>query len=388
MVTTPDCAHVGRALLALIGHRANEAANLPEAHWRMLDAMAEQHRLQPFLHYRAEQGAIPQPPATIRKAWRRAYHENGVAILAQRRALLQAVQSLGASGIGAVALKGSALAWTVWPEPALRVMRDIDLLVAQEDAGKAYACLIDAGWEGPVLDTDQTAHFAACQTHFPPLRSPDRVWCELHAHVWLRPAVPGMPMPMSCDAQMLAHARYEERLGAAVPGTQDMLAHLVVHAACAHLLNVGPGALVDIDTWCARKRVDWPAFWRQAEASGYARPAALVFALVDRWRRPGFLDGTGCAIRVDEALLDASELLLVQDLDTRKDVSALSSLGHGQVRVRLAQDPLDRANASLSPIGRLGQLAQRFASLARSVLRRETRRTARQTAALQAWLSG
>ena len=194
-------------------------------------------------------------------------------------------------------------------------------------------------------------------------------------------------MPAPCDSRLLGAARYEERLGAAVPGTQDMIAHLVVHAACAHLLNVGPGALIDLDLWCARKSVEWPAFWDRAQAEGHARPAALMFVLVERWRRPDFLKETLCPLDVADTLLDESEALLVQNLDARKDVYALSSLGRGSVRDKLAQQTLDHAEHTASPMGRIGQLARRSTSLLYSVLRRETRHAARSTAHVRDWLS-
>ena len=381
-------ARIGRALLALIGHRADEARELSAQDWQTLDAMAEQHRLQPFLHHRSQREELPQAPETVRAAWRQAYEANGIAVLAQRRALLRAVGVLSEHGIGAVALKGSALAWMVWPEPASREMRDIDLLVAADDAPRAYGALLAADWEGPALSEQDAQRFALEQTHFPALVSPEGVQCELHAHVWLRPAVPNMAMPDPCDERFLGNARYEEQLGAAVPGTQDMLAHLVVHAASSHLLNVGPGALIDIDLWCARKLVDWRAFWERAQCTGYARPAALVFALVDRWRREGFLEEARCPVRVSDALLDRSELLMVQDLDQRKDAYALSSFRLGSARGKVAQDALDKAAKPVSKVQRMGQLMQRSASLTRSLLRRDTRQTARSTAALRDWLSG
>ena len=381
-----DSVSTGYALLALCGYRAN-TVDLSHIEWPLLDAMADQHRLRPFLYWRHSKGEIAAPP-DITRLWHDAYRDNAMCILAQRRALLSAVAALGSNGIGAVALKGSALAWTVWPEPALREMRDIDVLVAQDDAPRAYGILLAAGWSGPALDNVQAARFAAHETHFPPLTSPDGVICELHARAWHGGALPGMEMPCANSAHLLAHARHEERLGTAVPGTQDMLVHLVVHAACSHLFNVGPGALVDIDLWCARKAVDWPGFWARAEREGFARAAALVFGLVERWRCEGFSARAQVPVQVDGAVLDQAELLLVQDLDRRKDISALASLSHARPQVRLAQHPLDRAEAPVSAPRRAVQLGRRTLSIFSSLMRREARRDARASAAVRKWLDG
>lgn len=377
---------IGRALLALCGHRSAEADDLSDADWQTLRALADQHRLEPYLHARLTRGEIADVPGQIASGWKQAYRANGIATLGQRRALLQAVETLGASGIGAVALKGCALAWTVWPAPTERVMRDIDLLVAEENAADAYAALRAAGWDAPQLSAAQLRRFAREETHFPALFSPEGVMCELHAHVWGKPPLPGSPMPEPVDAHLLAHARYSEAVGAAIPAAQDMVAHLVVHSACSHLLNVGPLALVDIDLWCARKTVDWPVFWDRAEKQGFLRPAALVFALVNRWRRPGFLAASQCPLKVETSQLDEAELLLVQDIDRRKDVSAIASLRAGRLSGRAGQHPLDEAASSASPLARFTQVGARAMSVVKSALSKDTRRDGLATARLQKWM--
>ena len=381
-------ARIGRALLALCGHRSAETGPLPHACWHELDGLAAKHRLQPFLHGRCARGEIAPPPDDVAIRWQEAHRANAIAMLTQRRALLQAMEALAGEAIGSVALKGAALAWTVWPEPAERAMRDIDILVAQENAALAYQTLRAAGWEGPDLSDDELANFAADETHFPVLHSPEGVMCELHAHVWGRAPLPGTSMPLRDNAHLLGNARHSEKLGMAIPGAEDMIVHLVVHAACSHLLNVGPMALVDIDLWCAKKAIDWPAYWERARRDGFERPSALVFALVERWRRPGFLEAAQCPLAVDDEVLETSELLLVQDLDVRKDVSAIASLSAGKLGGRLDQHPLDRAEGRAGFGQRIGQIALRAASLGRSLLSRETRRDGLATARLQKWIEG
>lgn len=383
-----DRARIGRALLALSGHRATEIGDLPGADWAAIDRLAHEHRLRPFLHGRLSRGEIKHVPERIGEIWRNAYRTNAITILSQRRALLQATAALQAQGIHAVPLKGSALAWTVWPAPAERVMRDIDLLVPEEEAPRAYRTLIEAGWRAPTMSRDALETMAHEETHLPPLHSLEGVMCELHSHVWRNAPLPGSSMPRADDAEMFAGARDDERLGAPVPSAQDMLEHLVVHAACSHLLNVGPMALVDVDLWCDHEAPDWDEFWAQAKARQFDRPAALVFALVDRWRRPGFLASTKCRDTVDEAVLDDAELLLVQDLDARKDVSAIASLAGGSIRGRIGQHPLDRAENEAGLATRAGQVGGRALSITRSLLAGSTRRDGLATARLRKWLEG
>ena len=388
MTSVPERARIGRALLALCGHRAENTQGVSDADWQALDRLAEDHRLQPCLHGRHERGEISGIPDSVAHRWRDATRANAMTILSQRRALLQAVDTLAVEGIGCVALKGAALAWTVWPNPAERQMRDIDLLVAKDNAAKAYDALRATGWQAPGLDAAELSRFAEAETHLPPLYSSEGVMCELHAHVWSRPPLPGSPMPVSDDGHFLGHARHSERLGAAIPCAEDMLAHLVVHAACSHLLNIGPMALVDVDLWCARKAIDWPAFWERARRDRFERPAGLIFALVDRWRRPGFLTESQSPYAIPPELLDKAELLLVQDPDVRKDVSVIASLAAGRIGGRFDQHPLDRAEGEATLGARIGQVANRFVSLAKGLGSAQTRSDGLATARLQKWMEG
>ncbi|MBX7528095.1 nucleotidyltransferase family protein [Qipengyuania vesicularis] len=381
-----DDARFGRALLALCGHRARELQALSPGEWRELGHLADMLLLEPILHWRDTRGELGRVAEDLRGKWAEAYRENAIRVLAQRRALLKAVTALGEAGIGAVALKGSALAWTVYPAPAARAMRDIDLLVDETAAPEAYLTLQDAGWAGPQQSPDMLADFSAEHTHLPPLLSAEKIVCEVHSHVWLRPPLPGASMPLSDGRRMLSNARYDEKLGAAVPSREDMLAHLVVHAVNAHLLNVGPMALIDVDLLCAKKPIDWPAFWDRAREERFDRPAALLFALVDRWRRPDFLEQSGCPHTVASELLDETELLLVQTPEQLKDVSAIASLRRGRTGGRIVQHPLERAENPVRAGTRIRQLAGRATSVAGSLLSGKSRRAGLATARLQRWI--
>lgn len=388
MAKTNQRARIGRVLLALCGHRAGEPTGLSDADWRDLDALADQHRLRPFLHGRLARREIGGVPDHIAEVWREAHRANAITALTQRRALLQAVGLLAVEGIDVVVLKGAVLAWTVWPAPAEREMRDIDVLVRVKNAPHAYNILRDAGWAGPAYSAAVLGYSAFRHAHLPPLHSPEGVMCEVHGHIWGSAPLPGASMPSANAEDLFGKARRDERLGAKLPSAEDMLVHLVVHAACSHLLNVGPIALVDIDLWSARHEIDWQAFWERAEAEGFTRPAALLFALIERWRKPGFLAETSCPLAISEDLLADTELLLVQDLDARKDVSAIASLASGRIGGRLEQHPLDRAENKAGLARRAAQVTGRALSIARSLFAPGTRRDGIATARLQKWMEG
>ncbi|MBY6015970.1 nucleotidyltransferase family protein [Qipengyuania gaetbuli] len=376
-------------LLALAGCRAGELGALSLAEWRALDALAEAHRLGPYFHGRLSRGEMPvEVPQDIVEGWREAHRANAIAVLAQRRALAQAATLLGGLGIEAVALKGSALAWSVWPSPAERVMRDIDLLVPQYRAVKAYKALRDAGWQGPAATPELLDRLAQEETHLPLLVSPDGVLCELHAHAWASAPLAGLAMPSCDDAGLLERSVFDEVLDMRVPAAQDMLAHLVVHCACSHLFNVGPLALADIDYLTRKRAIDWPRFWEAAQREGYERAAALVLALTDRWLQPGLVDASGCPVEAPTEEIERAETLLVQQPADRKDINAIAGLTLGGRSDRMPQHPLDEAEGSAGGLARAAQLARRGLSVAGSMLDGPTRRDGLATAATARWLQG
>lgn len=98
--------------------------------------------LQPLLHYRIQSTDISgMVPTRLQHAWSEAFRHSSLDALTRQASLKRIVETLAGSGITAVALKGTSLAWTAYPHPGLRPMRDIDLLVRQRDAITAFELL-------------------------------------------------------------------------------------------------------------------------------------------------------------------------------------------------------------------------------------------------------
>jgi hypothetical protein len=108
--------------------------------WQVVSRLARVHRLQPRLH-RATTGEhdLPGIPAPLREDWRREYFSAlsaAVALLDQRD---RAVGALAARGVRPMVVKGAALGGVLYPDPAVRPMGDIDLLLPRG----ALARLVD-----------------------------------------------------------------------------------------------------------------------------------------------------------------------------------------------------------------------------------------------------
>lgn len=81
----------------------------------------------------------------------------------QEEATRDLLDSLGAAGVAALILKGTGLAYTVYPEPHLRPRVDVDLLIAREKLVAAEDVLAARGWTRP---PEPGRELSAAQRHY------------------------------------------------------------------------------------------------------------------------------------------------------------------------------------------------------------------------------
>jgi hypothetical protein len=262
--------------------------------WAAIAAQAREHRLRPLLHSHAK-GWPFAVPAPLAEDWASAHRRSAERALRQRAELVKIGADLAAAGIQATVLKGGAIAWRGWFDPALRPMRDLDLLVPTDAADAAQQLLRNLGYsgaEGPNAENDK---------HLPGLRSPrTNTTIEIHLHLI-------EPSGSSGQNHDQAFRRLCEQRLLSLPGTAvlalsdtDTLLHLILHGALDHQFNNGPVLLFDVVMLLEHGRIDWAAFWEAAEGCGGVRAAQLVLAFVQslvpdaqpewRGREPGDLD--------------------------------------------------------------------------------------------------
>jgi len=107
-------------------------------------ALAEDPFVAPLLYaaLKEEPGVPPDALAALRQA----YEQNGLRNALLLHELGQALRALATAGVPALALKGAALAESVYGNVALRPMRDMDVLVRAEDAPRALRVLAAQGY--------------------------------------------------------------------------------------------------------------------------------------------------------------------------------------------------------------------------------------------------
>lgn len=127
-------------------HIAQACAKIDD--WSALVHLATDHRLLPLLYRRLRDLGAPLP-SQIRRTLAAASARQRAVSAAQSATLAELGAAFERSGIEMVVLKGGALAHLVYPEPVLRPMEDLDLLVADDRAAAARELLRDCGFNAP-----------------------------------------------------------------------------------------------------------------------------------------------------------------------------------------------------------------------------------------------
>jgi Uncharacterised nucleotidyltransferase len=150
-------------LAGLLVGRAPVLPAVDQALWMELVALAQAEGVAPLLH-QALAASCVEAPAPARKALAMAYFEAVSVSLVQQSVRERLCRRLAVRGIRVLLMKGAALAFTCYEDPATRPMVDLDVLVHRSQLAEAGQCLEEEGF-GPIFGSLATA-----------LRSP---WGEL-----------------------------------------------------------------------------------------------------------------------------------------------------------------------------------------------------------------
>lgn len=193
--------------------------------WDALLAEAEAHGMAPLLYRTLRAAGAPMPDAAthaLQGLYLSHRHANGV----RARVLQEALGALQVEGVEALVVKGGALCHLLYPEPGLRPMSDLDLLVrpdAIEPARQALRALGFAALQGGDSQPDKSLPTAGLKV--------DGVWVGIELHYDLFEAAFDASMGLDdLTAEPLAFVLGENGPTARTLGWEDLLWHL-----CAHL---------------------------------------------------------------------------------------------------------------------------------------------------------
>ena len=309
------------------------------AFWEAVRARARDHRCLPYLCWVLDQSGVV-PPVPFDPALRRRW---GLRALSVQGECLRLTRLLSEAGIAHLFLKGVPLAAGAYPEPWLRPLRDIDILVHPADLGRAQALLLDHG--GPI---DRYAHKTGSHAdpaakHLPPVWSPGRIIAvELHGHA----ADAGAGLDAEAQARldaMLWDGAVEMPLAGGVlpvPGPEALFVHLVLHGVYDHELNNGPLFLTDLIHLMTRMPPDPERVVALADDLRITRGLALTLSLLpdDTAGRAGIvaaLRAAGLSGPLPDLPQDSAAALLLQDSATRNELRLAADLAAGPKTSRL-----------------------------------------------------
>lgn len=194
--------------------------------WGQTLRIADWHRLSPILfsHLQSRGDA----PAAVHSALERAYLANSARNLFFAQARRRIIDALGAADVPALLLKGAALVETVYLDPALREMLDLDILVPAERLAAASAALTELGYRPqPAPDgSDQgSVQLAPDAHHGPALVGAEQLLAvELHQHV----TIAGEGRRFDID-DIWRRARAAPDGTHLLPSPDDLLLHVCLH---------------------------------------------------------------------------------------------------------------------------------------------------------------
>jgi len=224
--------------------------------WDLLVRDAEWHGLDALLLERARDHAVELPSeAATRLRSRAMQHAHAASVRAA--AVTGVLDAFDAARIPVLLLKGAALAHLVYPAPRLRPMRDVDLLVAPQDADRAWTLVRERGFSLFGL------HPGAGHHHLHALAAAiDGVTITIEIHTTpLAPAPLVAPLPYA-DAVSRARSFSYDGREARTLAPEDMLWHVYAHAFVVDSLHSDARliALADLvlatEAWAAE--LDWP----------------------------------------------------------------------------------------------------------------------------------
>lgn len=321
-----DPSFMRRLLLELIGSGviSSEALNgLGPAEWQQLDRMAAQHRLQPLLHARHRNNSAL--PLALREGWRNAHRTAAMAALAWGAELANLVPLLEVHGYAPIALKGAWLARYAYPEAAQRPCRDLDILLTPETVLGAFECLCENGYKLEEVLEMALEDCVRLDKHLPALLSPLGVRIELHHRLWEVDGRLAHALPKAHEAEIRARAERNAD-GITYPRSDDMLAHLIVHAIYSHRLDCGPLLLSDLEHLLKVTAIDWSRFWDRAEREGWRDGARLVLELVVRYHPQTIVDfSPDRGDPLPAGMMETAPELLLQNLETRRSAGVLAA---------------------------------------------------------------
>lgn len=265
-MTVPD-AHISDSLLCACADpfvNENSVARVLQlaqdyADWDTLIARADAHALTPLV-YTHLKAANVQLPAMLANQLKLIYLQQRRIYQTRSTVLKEVLSAFQQANIGVLVLKGGALAQLLYADPVLRPMRDLDLLVAPDQALQAQALLKNLGFTAPIPKARELKLSHQLPEAFKH-RDGIQVTIEIHVEVLSK------DRPIRLDWHNLKQPLMDfsvQDVNAKTLSLEEMLFHL-----CHHLVTMGQSirliGIADIRGFIEHyhQLLDWPLIKRK-----------------------------------------------------------------------------------------------------------------------------
>lgn len=290
-------------LLAAV--RQGEEVPLPAGSldWPTLTKRIIDDGLAPLLYHRFRSRPEHLPPPTFNQL-KHHYYQNASVNHIRQQELKRIGQSFSGRDIPILVLKGAALATTIYEDPALRFMGDLDIAVPPHQASEALTLLQQDGYQ-PIEEASNNQQLAFLHEKGWHVGLRRMVWgkqIDLEFHWPLRQSVL-INQAITLDVQQLWQTAVplDQTANLWQPAPPLMLLHLCLHTGLQHrFTDFGLRQYIDLDR-LIRQQGEQATFWAdfitQAKAIGASHLSYACLSLCQQLLQTPVPAGTLTALR-------------------------------------------------------------------------------------------
>jgi hypothetical protein len=262
--------------------RARELARARPS-WPRLIATARAHGVLPLVHRHVPALDAADVPVDAREELAAGARRNAARNALFARELAAVLERLRAAGIAVIALKGVALADSLYGDVNLRVSSDLDILVPRAAVGPALRALIELGYERgpgePALGRGAMERLLDSNMEYALVR-PGRFPCPVELHWDFAWRWPGAVRAVEAAWADVRPSTFRGVPALALSPEWELL-YLAVPAARHRFASLK--WLVDVHERCAAGALDWDRLERMARSHGWHRILAVTLGTARAW---------------------------------------------------------------------------------------------------------
>lgn len=222
--------------------------------WNRILERIRAHQILPLVCRNLDRLGFPGVPEPVRAELADLFRSNAVRNIFLAKELARVLALLGEAGVPVMPLKGTALAESLYGDPALRVCADVDVLVPPKYVAEAFRLLLSSGYEPGFRQPPLVELLARYGKDCLLMRQDPTGTYPLQLHCGL---VWGGPVERDLLEDIWSEAGRRTFCGvpAFTLSADWEFLYLAVHAARHGLLPLK--WLVDLDVLCSRGMIDW-----------------------------------------------------------------------------------------------------------------------------------